>query len=78
MLHFFFPFALVRQQVTKPGLPQVERAAQWVMSPRHCERRAPLSTASFTTCATQLTYAPWELAVAQSQVAAAWARTAAT
>jgi len=28
MLHFVAPLAVVRQQVTNPGRPQVERAAQ--------------------------------------------------
>ena len=31
--HFVTPLALVRQQVTKSGLPQVERAAQLLTAP---------------------------------------------
>jgi hypothetical protein len=55
MLHFVRPLASVRQQVTAFGRPHVERAAHETTSPRHCGRSWPLSTASFTTCVTQLT-----------------------
>ena len=30
VLHLVVPFAVVRQQVTKPGFPQTDRAAQWI------------------------------------------------
>ena len=30
VLQLVLPFALVRQQVTKPGFPQTDRAAQWI------------------------------------------------
>jgi len=31
--HFVAPFAFVRQHVTNPGLPQVERAAHFLTAP---------------------------------------------
>jgi hypothetical protein len=31
--HFVTPFGLVRQQVTKPGLPQVDLAAHFTTAP---------------------------------------------
>jgi hypothetical protein len=78
MLQRDLPCAFVRQQVTNPGLPQVDRAAHVVISERHWGRRFPPWTAAFATCATQLTYPPWLAALAQSHCAAACARTAAT
>src|SRR5881628_1172070 len=57
-------------QVTNPGLPHVERAAQRIALPRH-----PGETCSLTTCATQLTKRPWFVASAQGHcwLMAAWA-----
>lgn len=52
--HDFFPFRDVRQQVTKPGCPQVERAAQRFTAPAHARFRTPSSTRVFTTPAAQL------------------------
>jgi hypothetical protein len=59
------PLAVVRQHVTKPSRPHVDRAAQRTTSPWHSCRRSPLATASFATPATQLTYCPWLSALAQ-------------
>src|SRR5262245_12278015 len=66
--HFVTPLALVRQQVTKSGLPQVERAAQLLTGPPQLRFSKP---APFTASATQLTYLPWLSNATQSQVAAA-------
>src|SRR5215468_123323 len=66
--HFVTPLAFVRQQVTKSGLPQVERAAQLLTAPPQLRFCKP---APFTASATQLTYFPWLSNAAQSQVAAA-------
>jgi len=52
------PLESVWQQVTKPGLPQVDAAAQSTTASLHAARSSPSSMASFTTCATQLTYLP--------------------
>ena len=52
------PSASVWQQVTKPGLPQVDAAAQPTTASLHSARNSPSPTAAFTTCATQLTYLP--------------------
>jgi hypothetical protein len=52
------PLESVWQQVTKPGLPQVDAAAQSTTASLHAARSSPPSMASFTTCATQLTYLP--------------------
>ena len=53
-----WPLRLVRQQVTKPGLPHVDCAAQRVTSSLHSDRSDPFLTAASATCATQLTYLP--------------------
>jgi hypothetical protein len=66
--HFSLPRALMRQHVTKPGLPQVERAAHFLTA---APQLGFAKAASFTALATQLTYCPWFSAAAQSQVAAA-------
>ena len=76
--HFCLPFLSIRQQVTASGRPQVDFAAHCVISPRHCSRRSPFFTASFTTSFTQCTWSPWLAADAQSHSAAARARTSAS
>src|SRR5258708_3212738 len=63
--HFVLPF-LVRQQVTNPGLPQVDLAAHFLTAPRQFFGRLTLL---FAESATQLTYAPWFVAVAHGQAA---------
>jgi hypothetical protein len=72
VLHFV-PFSLVMQQVTKPGLPQVEREAQVFTYFEH-ERLTRVSLAVWTA---HLTYAPWVDAAEQSQAAATASRAAA-
>ena len=47
MLQVVFPFGVVRQQVTKPGFPQVDRAAQSTTASLHCFERVPLLSALF-------------------------------
>src|SRR5262245_42848152 len=54
--HFVAPFAVVRQQVTKPGSPQVDRFAQRTTIARHCFGRLPLFTAAPAICVTHRTY----------------------
>ena len=49
------PLLLVRQQVTKPGLPQVDRDSQDITAPEHGGRSDPSSTASSVTISTQST-----------------------
>src|SRR5437867_2128947 len=49
------PLLLVRQQVTKPGLPQVDCASQLITAPEHGGRSDPFSTASSVTISTQST-----------------------
>src|SRR5262245_26125481 len=80
VLHFVMPAELVRQQVTNPGLPQVERAAHLLTAPLQYLGRSDGSAfaRSLATCAAQLTYAPCDAAPAQSQSVATWARAAAT
>jgi hypothetical protein len=53
MLHFAFPVRVVRQQVTAPGRPHVEREAQRVTSARQSAGRRPSATALATTAAAQ-------------------------
>jgi hypothetical protein len=53
-----WPWALVRQQVTKPRLPQVDTAAQCTTAPLHSGGSDPSFTAASTTRATQFTYLP--------------------
>ena len=50
--HFVTPFAVVRQQVTKPASPQVDFLAQLTTDALHCFGRVPLFAAAFATCAT--------------------------
>jgi hypothetical protein len=50
------PRAFVRQQVTKPGRPQVERAAHATTARRHSLDRSPAARA---TSPTHRTYVPW-------------------
>jgi len=49
------PLLLVRQQVTKPGLPQVDRDSQDITAPVHWGRSDPFATASAVTMPTQFT-----------------------
>lgn len=73
VLHFVLgtPFLIfVTQQVTNPGLPQVDCAAHFVTSPLHCFGRVPAPARSFATPAAHFTYAPWLGAPAQSQSSA--------
>jgi hypothetical protein len=53
-LHVCTP-AIVRQQVTKPGLPHVEVAAQVLTFPLHARGRVPALAASLATAAAHLT-----------------------
>jgi hypothetical protein len=53
--HFVAPSALVRQQVTKPGLPQVERAAQRVTRDLQLFGRSLARARCFATPVAQLT-----------------------
>jgi hypothetical protein len=53
--HFVLPVLLVVQQVTTPGRPQVDRAAQRTTASLHLCRSDPSSTAAATTASTQLT-----------------------
>src|SRR5262245_8901359 len=54
--HLVTPFAVVRQQVTKPDSPQVDRFAQRTTIARHCVGRLPLFTAASAFCVTHRTY----------------------
>jgi hypothetical protein len=49
------PAALVRQQVTKPCFPQVERAAQRITAPLHWRGRRPARIAASALVTTQWT-----------------------
>ena len=49
------PSAPVRQQVTKPGFPHADLAAQPTTASRHASRSDPLRTAVLAACDTQLT-----------------------
>jgi hypothetical protein len=71
--HFVAPAAVVRQQVTNPGFPQVDRAAQLTTNPLQLW----FIRVAFACAAAHLTNVPWFAAPAQSQVATA-ARAAAT
>ena len=79
MEHFVAPVAVVRQQVTKPGLPQVDLAAHDLTAPLQRLGRVPALTAAFATPTAHLTYAPWRVAPRQSHCAsiAAWTAAAA-
>src|SRR5581483_6166779 len=68
ILHFVCP-AFVTQHVTAPGFPHVDRAAQRFSALAH-----DLFARRDTCCATHFSYAPWLVAVAQSQYAAIAAR----
>jgi len=58
MLHFVAPLAWVRQQVTNPGLPQVDRAAHAFTARLQVVGRRPALRAAFATPTAQRTYAP--------------------
>ncbi len=58
MLHLVAPLASVRQQVTNPGFPQVDRAAQTFAARRQALGKPPALTAALATRAAHLTYAP--------------------
>ena len=64
-LQWILPSESVRQQVTAPGLPQVERDAQRTTLPLQVRGSLIASTSAFATPATHFTYAPWVTAVAQ-------------
>jgi hypothetical protein len=68
----------VRQQVTAPGLPQVERAAHLRTADWHWRGSCPVPARMVATAAAQRTYSPWLVAPAQLQSIATWARAAAT
>src|SRR5262249_6087008 len=70
-LHFVLPFAVVRQHVTKPGFPQVDRAAHLTTADLHCFGNVPLRMALFAICVTQRTNLPWSEAPPQSHSASA-------
>jgi len=53
--HVVWPVLSVVQQVTKPGLPQVECAAQEITVSSHSGRSDPSATAAAATASTQLT-----------------------
>jgi hypothetical protein len=72
-LHFG-PAAVVKQQVTAPCRPQVERDAHFRTAPA----QLGLTSVAFACGAAQLTYTPWVGAPAQSQAAATAARALAT
>jgi hypothetical protein len=55
--HLVWPVEFVRQQVTKPGLPQVDLRAQLTTLALHCFGRLPPRAAVFAAWATHLTYA---------------------
>jgi hypothetical protein len=59
------PFAVVRQQVTKPGFPQTDRAAQRLTAPLHCFGSVLAFTAAFAKRVAQRTKAPWLAAPTQ-------------
>lgn len=54
--HCVTPRAVVRQQETKSGRPQVDWAAQWTTARLHCFGRVPFAIADFTAPTTHLTY----------------------
>jgi hypothetical protein len=49
------PRRSTRQHVTKPGLPQVERAAHFITAPLHSCGSAPFSARAFATSPTHFT-----------------------
>ena len=76
-LQWVFPPAFVRQQVTKPVRPHVDRAAHAITSSLHCLRSVPAVTAFFATVFTHDMY-PRRLGPPQSHCDAAAARVVAT
>jgi hypothetical protein len=74
----FVTVPFVRQQVTKPALPHVERAAHLTTAPLQFAGSVWAATAALATPATHFTYCPWFVALAQGHVASAAARVAAT
>ena len=58
MEHFVTPLAVVRQHVTNPGFPQVDRAAHMWIGCAELFGSVPIFTAAVRCCATHLTYAP--------------------
>src|SRR5262245_22505373 len=54
--HLLWPVEFVRQQVTKPDLPQVDLRAQLTTLALHCFGRLPLRAAVFAAWAMHLTY----------------------
>jgi hypothetical protein len=53
--HLVAAVAVVRQQVTKPGAPQVDFLAHPTTAALHCLGRLPLLAAALAACATQWT-----------------------
>jgi len=78
MLQWIFPTESVRQQVTKPGLPQVERAAQRTTLDLQGRGSRNASTSPLATPATHRTYWPWLVAAAQGHWISALSRVAQT
>jgi hypothetical protein len=74
ILHFVLPVAVVKQQVTAVGFPQVERAAHLLTA----LAQLLFWRTAFACCAAQLTYAPWLVTSLQSQFLATAARAVAT
>jgi len=72
------PSSRVRQHVTKPGRPQVDRAAQRTTLARQWRGRVPFRTASLATPATHRTQLVCVVAAAQGQLVSAAFRVAAT
>jgi hypothetical protein len=56
--HLTLPRRSMRQQVTRPGLPHVDFAAQRVTSPLHSCGSAPVDASVFATSLTHFTYWP--------------------
>jgi hypothetical protein len=59
VLQVVVPFTVVRQQVTKLGFPQADRAAQCFTAPLHCFGSVLAFTAAFARPVAQRTKAPW-------------------
>jgi hypothetical protein len=76
--HLVLPFTSVRQQVTNPGLPQVERAAHDTTAPLHDLGSSPDVARAFATPRAHLTYWPWFGKPSHEQSVSIWARAAAT
>ena len=72
--HVRVPFAVVRQQVTKPGPPQVDVTAHFLTGPLQDLGSVPSFTARRTTPAAHFTYLLWLVALAQGHCAAICAR----